>query len=458
MLGYALIILPLYLVNKGKRIHYCYAFKTGEIMNHYLRKILGCIAATTLVSSALVGCSSSGDTSTKNQDTAINKKVSLKLWIAENSATQKAINDLNAKFNKKYPLINVTVSQFNLEDMRKNFVSTSISGAGPDIILGPGDNIGVFQTANIIQPIEDVVGKDFLNRFTKESVKAATYKGKVWEVPDRVSSGLFLIYNKKIVDKVPTTFEDLQTLGKKLQDEKKVQYGLVFDEIEPYYSSMFMSCFNANFFDNVNAAKPKPTLNSSAMKQWAEYLSKLHSSGLLPEDADANMADNLFEEGKSAFIISGPWSFNTYKKAGVDFGVTTLPTVNGKLMKPLSSISGFAVSSNVKDATKKAAVAKFLDFMSSKSSQVILSEAHGKLPTNIETLKTDKYKTDPMYSIQTEQYKNCLPMPIIPQMRAIWDAIRPVQQDMFSGKVSPNKAPDQIQQKAEDGIKNLGVN
>ncbi|KOF57451.1 hypothetical protein AGR56_13760 [Clostridium sp. DMHC 10] len=427
-------------------------------MNHHLKKLLTCITTLTLVSSVLVGCGSSADTAKKSQDTTINKKVSLKLWIAENSATQKAINDLNAKFHKKYPLINVTVSQFNLEDMRKNFVSTSVSGSGPDIILGPGDNIGVFQTGNLIQPIEDVVAKDFLNRFTKESVKAATYKGKVWEVPDRVSSGLFLIYNKKIVDKIPNTFEDLQLLGKKLQDEKKVQYGLVFDEVEPYYSSMFMSCFNAKFFDNVNASKPKPTLDSNAMKQWATYLNKLHSSGLIPKEADANMADNLFEEGKSAFIISGPWAFNTYKKAGVDFGVATLPTVNGKLMKPLSSISGFAVSANVKDATKKAAVAKFLDFMSSKGSQLTLSDAHGKLPTNTETLKTDKYKTDPIYSIQTEQYKNCLPMPIIPQMRAIWDAMRPVQQDMFSGKVSPNEAPAQMQQKAEDGIKNLGVN
>ncbi|MFL0253169.1 extracellular solute-binding protein [Clostridium neuense] len=426
-------------------------------MNNHLKKLLTCITAVTLISSVLVGCGSSSNTS-KNQDASINKKVSLKLWIAENSATQKAINDLNAKFHQKYPLVNVTVSQFNLEDMRKNFVSTSVSGSGPDIILGPGDNIGVFQTGNLIQPIEDVVGKDFLNRFTKESVNAATYKGKVWETPDRVSSGLFLIYNKKIVDKAPGTFEDVQALGKKLQDEKKVQYGLVFDEVEPYYSSMFMSCFDASFFDNINAAKPKPTLNSSAMKQWSSYLNKLHNSGLIPKEADANMADNLFEEGKSAFIISGPWSFNTYKKAGVDFGIATLPTASGKLMKPLSSISGFAVSANVKDATKKAAVAKFLDFMSSKSSQLVLSDAHGKLPTNIETLKTDKYKTDPMYSIQTEQYKNCLPMPIIPQMRAIWDAIRPVQQDMFSGKVAPNEAPAQMQQKAEEEIKNLGVN
>lgn len=427
-------------------------------MNYHLKKIITCITTLALVASVLVGCGSSTDASKKDQDTTINKAVSLKLWIAENSTTQKAINDLTTKFHKKYPLINVTVSQFNLEDMRKNFISTSVAGSGPDIILGPGDNIGVFQTGNIIQPVENIVGKKFLNRFTKESVQAATYKGKVWETPDRISSGLFLIYNKKIVDNAPSTFEELQTLGKNLQDQKKVQYGLIFDEVEPYYSSAFMSCFNAKFFDNVNVVKPKPTLDSGAMKQWSEYLNKLHSSGLIPKESDANMADNLFEEGKSAFVISGPWSFSTYKKAGVDFGVATLPTVNGKLMKPLSSISGFAVSANVKDATKKAAVAKFLDFMSSKSSQLELSDAHGKLPTNIDALKTDKYKTDPMYSIQTEQFKKCLPMPIIPQMRAIWDAMRPVQQDMFSGKVSPNDAPTQMQKKAEDGIKNLGVN
>lgn len=341
--------------------------------------------------------------------------------------------------------------------MRKNFINTSVAGSGPDIVLGPGDNIGVFETANVIQPITDIVGKDYLSKFSKESVNAATYKGKVWELPDRISSGLFLIYNKKYVTEVPKTFEKVEEAGKQLQTAGKVQYGLTFDEVEPYYSSMFMNCFGAKFFDNINAKSPKAALGSAAMVKWAQFLTKMHNDGVIPKEADANVSDNLFEEGKTAFIISGPWSFSTYKKAGVDFGVTTLPTANGKDIKPLSSISGFAVSSNVKDDNKKLAVKTFLKFMSSESSQLTLADAHGKLPTNNQALKSSKFKTNPMYAVQTEQFKKCLPMPIIPQMRAIWDAMRPVQQDLLSGKVSASDAPKQMQTKAEEGIKNLGV-
>lgn len=425
-------------------------------MNKGLKKLLSCTTILMVVSSLFVGCGQSTTTQNTTSDTS-NTKVDLSLWIAENSATQKAINELNDEFHQKNPLITVKISQFNLEDMRKNFINTSVAGSGPDIVLGPGDNIGVFQTGNIIQPITNIVGKEFLDRFSKESVTAATYKGKVWVTPDRISSGLFLIYNKKIVSEAPKTFEQLQEVGKSLQSQGKAQYGLTFDEVEPYYSSMFMDCFKAKFFDNVSAATPKAQLGSSAMKQWATFLTNLHSSGLIPKEADANVSDNLFEEGKSAFTISGPWSFSTYKKAGVDFGVATLPTVKGKDMKPLSSISGFAVSSNVKDDVKKKAVAKFLTFMSTKDAQLKLSDAHGKLPTNNDALKSEKFKTDPIYSIQTAQFKKCLPMPIIPQMRAIWDAMRPVQQDMLSGKISAGDAPAEMQKKAEEGIKNLGV-
>lgn len=427
-------------------------------MNSRLKKLLSCVTTLMIASSLFVGCGqSTSNTAANNSSSETNTKVDLTLWVAENSATQKALNELNDAFHKENPLITVKISQFNLEDMRKNFINTSVAGSGPDIILGPGDNIGVFQTANIIQPIENIVGKDFLNRFSKESVNAATYKEKVWATPDRVSSGLFLIYNKKIVSEAPKTFEKVEEVGKQLQSSGKVQYGLTFDEVEPYYSSMFMSCFGAGFFDDVNAGSPKPTLGASEMTKWAEFLTKIHTKGLIPKEADANVSDNLFEEGKAAFIISGPWSFNTYKKAGVDFGVAILPTINGQDIKPLSSISGFTVSSNVKDENKKKAVAKFLDFVSTKDSQLTLSAAHGKLPTNSEALQSDKYKTDPLYSVQIEQYKKCLPMPIIPQMRAIWDAMRPVQQELLSGKVSANDAPAKMQTKAEEGIKGLGV-
>ena len=48
-------------------------------------------------------------------------------------------------------------------------------------------------------------------------------------------------------------------------------------------------------------------------------------------------------------------------------------------------------------------------------------------------------------------------MPVVTQMRAIWDAIKPVQQDVLSGKTKPGDAGAIMQKKAEDGIKALGL-
>ena len=48
-------------------------------------------------------------------------------------------------------------------------------------------------------------------------------------------------------------------------------------------------------------------------------------------------------------------------------------------------------------------------------------------------------------------------MPNITQMRAIWDAIKPVQQNVLSGKTKPEDAGAIMQKKAEEGIKALGL-
>lgn len=418
------------------------------------KRVVALACSVILATGVLAGCGKKDDASTSASGSS--KKVTINFWEQDDANAQKTLDGLIKDFQDKNSNITVKRTHYETEDLRKNYTSASLGTTGPDVVLGPNDNIGVFVTGSLIQPIDDVIGADSLKNFDSKALEAAKYQGKQYMLPDRNGNELLLMYNKKLVPEAPKTFEEVIEASKKLQADKKVQYGLVFNEVEPFFSIPFLAAFGGSSFDDVNAKAPKPTLNTQAVKDWMTFLLKLKTDGVIPKEADGTVADSLFKEGKAAFVINGPWGFADYQKANVDFGIIPIPTVNGKSPAPLSAVKGYTVSASVKDKDKKEAVKKFIEFVNTKEAQLKMVDAHKQTPTNLEAMKDDKITKDPQILVQKEALAKAVPMPIITQMRAIWDAMKPVQQEVLSGKTKPEDSAAKMQKTAEEGIKALG--
>lgn len=418
------------------------------------KRVVALACTVILAAGVLAGCGKKDDASTTT--TGDSKKVTINFWEQDDANAQKTLDGLIKDFQDKNPNITVKRTHYETEDLRKNYTSASLGTTGPDVVLGPNDNIGVFVTGSLIQPVDEVIGADALKSYDSKALEAAKYQGKQYMLPDRNGNELLLMYNKKLVPEAPKTFEELIETSKKLQADKKVQYGLVFNEVEPFFSIPFLAAFGGSSFDDVNSKTPKPTLNTQAVKDWMTFILKLKTDGIIPKEADGTVADSLFKDGKVAFVINGPWGFADYQKAGIDFGIMPIPTVNGKSPAPLSAVKGYTVSASVKDKDKKDAVKKFLEFVNTKEAQLKMVDAHKQIPTNLEAMKDDKITKDPQILVQKDALDKAVPMPIIPQMRAIWDAMKPVQQEVLSGKTKPEDSAAKMQKTAEDGIKALG--
>ena len=421
-----------------------------------IKAIMAIAMVSTMVVGALAGCSSkTSDKSTTAVDSS--KPVNITFWEQDDPSAQKTLDKLIVDFHTANPTITVKRTHFETEELRKNYTTASLGTTGPDVVLGPNDNLGVFVPGSLVQPIDNIVGADFLKTLDPKTLEAGKFSGKQYMLPDRNGNEVLVSYNKKLVPTPPKTFEELEKMGLQLKADKKVEYGLVFNEVEPFFSVGFLGAFGGKVFDNVNATSPKPTLNTTAVTQWMTFMEKIHSEGLIPKESDATVADNLFKGGKAAFIINGPWGFADYTKAGIDLGIMSIPTINGKSPQPYSAVKGYTVSAGVKDANKIAAVKKFLMFVNSKDAQLKMVDAHQQMPTNLEAIKDAKITGNPLIAGQKDQLTKSLPMPVITQMRAIWDAVKPVQQDVLSGKTKPADAGAIMQKKAEDGIKALGL-
>ena len=142
----------------------------------------------------------------------------------------------------------------------------------------------------------------------------------------------------------------------------------------------------------------------------------------------------------------------------MDIGIAAIPQVNGQWPKPYTAVKGYTISRTaVADPKKKEAARLFVEWVTNQDSQIRMMDTHKQLPTLKSALKDKAVTDDPMIAGQKDSLEKGTPMPVLTQMRAVWDAIKPVQQELFAGKIKPEDAPAKMQKRAEDGIKALGI-
>ena len=385
--------------------------------------------------------------------------VTIEFWEQDGADQQAVLDEAIAGFMKDNPGIVVKRTHYETEELRKYYYSSAIGGEGPDVVLGPNDNLGVFVPAGLVAPIDMVVGDKYLKEFDPVALSCAEYDGRQYMLPDRLGNELCLIINRKLVSKAPATWDELVAIGMKLKKEKKAEYPLAFHMIEPFFSVPFFGAFGVQMFDNPASAKAKPTLNTPQMAEWCRFLVKIKKDGIIPPECDYDAASTLFTEGKVPFLINGPWSFVHYtENYSMDLMIARIPPIGGKYPSPLCAVKGYTVSSKVMgDKKKSGAVSLFVRYMTGKNVQLKICNTTKQLPSLRSAAADPVFLSDPMISGQKAQLEKSVPMPIIVQMRAIWDAIKPVQQELLAGKVRPEAAPALMQKRAEDGIKALGI-
>ncbi len=380
-------------------------------------------------------------------------KVTVEIWEQHDAAMGKVFDQLSAKFMTNNPGIIIKRVHYATEDLRSQFQTAVLSGQGPDLVFGPNDNIGIFSTGQLIIPLDDFLGASFFSRFPENVTASAQIKGKTWGVPILMGNTLSFLYNKKYFKKVPATFDDLIAAKSSLPEGT---YALAYNESEAFWVVSFLGAFGGKVFDSDGNI----TLNTPEMIKTLAFVHDLKfKDGLMPEQSDYNVADTLFKEGKTASLINGPWSWASYREIkDLDFDIVPIPEIKG-VGRPLpySASKTVSVSANLdlKDKAKVVAVKKFLEFLTSVEFQVPYAVISSESPA-VKTAITDpKIQADPSIKAVVNQVKYSIPMPIRPEMRAIWDAMGPELKEVMANRKTPEEAAKTMQEQAEKKAKSL---
>ncbi len=344
---------------------------------------------------------------------------------------------------------------YETENLRTQFQTAALAYGGPNLAYGPDDQCGPFSIMGLILPLGEFLGAAELERFAPEALPRLD--GQVWALPDQVGNHLTLVANLDLVAEIPADTDAWIAQLKRLTvdgdgDGHPEVFGAVFNFQEPFWLVPFLGGFGGWVTDE----RGEPTLDTPAMVGALEFMLALKQANVVPRECDYPLADTLFKEGRAAYIINGPWSWQGYRAAGRRIALAPIPRVSatGLWPSPMTATKGYSVNRYLHPAARECTAA-LLRFLTSEQAQADLATTLGAMPADRNARLRPEVLADSTLAASRRQIEKGRPMPIVPEMRAVWDALRPYYQSVLNGEVPPRDAARRMQEKAVRDIASM---
>ncbi len=89
-------------------------------------------------------------------------------------------------------------------------------------------------------------------------------------------------------------------------------------------------------------------MNNDGMVAGLAWIQSLMEDGLVSTNVDWEASHVLFETGRSAFIMTGPWAINRFDTAGVPYAISAFPAAEagGEPGYPFLGVQGLVINAN----------------------------------------------------------------------------------------------------------------
>ena len=383
-------------------------------------------------------------------------RVKLTIWHQDRIDIRVVLEAQLHRFMKLHPEVEVEQVYKETEQLRSGFIIAAIAGQGPEIVYGPADQVGPFQVMDIILPLDSLFDKEYLGSFDPKGL--TYYKGHLYQIADKLGNHLTLVYNKKLVPKPPSTEQELIEIGQKLTrdldgDGKPDQYGLAWNYTEPFFFIPFMTGYGGWIMDDSS----RPTLNNRGTINGLKFIKDLRDKyKIIPNESDYEISDGMFKEGKVGMIINGDWCWSGYEKAGIDFGVAPLPkiTSTGLWCGTMVSPKGFSINANISEEKRRWAV-ELIRFLTSDENELEATKLLHTMPTRKSVQASEFVQSNEIMRNSRIAIEHGRAMPVVPELRAIWDAMRPSYQAVLGGYLSAEQAAADMENDAKRKIREM---
>ncbi|MCI9445531.1 MAG: extracellular solute-binding protein [Oscillospiraceae bacterium] len=419
-----------------------------------MKKVTALLLAMLLCFTALAGCSQSEPqgsgappSNPPQNSSSPSEPVTITVW---HDGDEGIMQTIAGQINAQLADDQITVVFEKKTDMPNQLkLYGSDASNAPDMYFYAHDVLGSFVAMDIVAPLSDVVDTSILANHLPMTVEAGQIGGTQYLLPVYFETLVFL-YNKTLWEgDIPGTTEELYDYMVAHTDTAAGTYAVVNQHTNAYNVSPFINGFGGYIIDE-NA---KPGLTDSRTIEAATYNQKF---GALQADGDYNTVTTLFNEGKAAAIIGGPWLVSGIEAAGIDYGIASLSDIklpNGSGLAPFSGIQGAGV---LKVAlAKKDALAKVLTAMASPEVGVDLANKSGCAPANNKSYDDPQVTANEMIAVIQKTASTAQPMPNIPEMGVMWGPVETMLTAINKNGADPAQAAADAQAAAEQAIADM---
>lgn len=318
---------------------------------------------------------------------------------------------------------------------------------GPDMYLYAHDSLGTFAEMGILAPVTDVADEALLEDLLPMTVEAGQYEGEQYLLPVYYETLLFLYNTDLWVGEVPSTTDELYEYMEAHTDVDAGTYAVVNQHSTAYNVAPVINGFGGYIIDK----DANPGLNTPETKEAIIYNQKFAK---LQADGDYNTVTALFNEGKAAAIIGGPWLISGMKEAGIEYGIKSLAEFtlpNGNSLAPYSGVQGVGVLKYAAE-NKADAIGKVLTAIASPELGIALANNANCAPANNKSYEDAGVAENEMIMAMKITAETAQPMPNIPEMSVMWGPAEQLLAAVNKAGEDVNTAADTYQEQALTAI------
>ena len=313
-----------------------------------MRKRLILVAAIAAIALVAAACTSNDTTSSGGSPGTPGAPIDITMWhgygkVIDNQGQTnyeaKALTDLVDQYNAMNTGVHVTLDYIGSNDNAYQKLTVALQGGlQPDITYQYGTSMASLATAPSIMDLTDRVQDPAFNwnDFSEGARAAATVDGQVYGIPALIDN-LAIVYNKDLFEAAgvdePTadwTWDDFRAAAKALTDPSKQQYGFAYpvdgtEDTVWHYDAMLWEAGG----DILNADNTEAAFNSPAGVQALTTLQQMAvtDKSVFLDQQNVGKIDNLFNAGKIAMDVTGPWALSSYPD--INYGVQIMPMYDG---------------------------------------------------------------------------------------------------------------------------------
>jgi arabinogalactan oligomer/maltooligosaccharide transport system substrate-binding protein len=337
------------------------------------------------------------------------------------------------------------VPEIPIQLVRKEGLTEALKLAGndpsaaPDLFIFAHDKVGLFAELGILEPVTNLLPDHALDQYLPLTVSAASYNGKVYQLPLYFETLLFM-YNRAFMSDsdVPQTTEALYAYMQKHTIGN--HYGFVEQHSTPYYSAAWIHGFGGTILHEDGTPGLSDPETIAALEYHRKFLS------YMPGESEYSTVNTLFLQSMSDSIIGGPWLVPSVRERGIDLGFASMPIVDetGLPLSPYLGVQGvYVLKTAVQKKTDRETVEKVLACLLEPETGTELAIASGCAPAAFASYDNPAVTGDPMVTAMRLTAEKAIPMPNRPEM----DIMFTITGNML---VKINMKNEDIRQKADE--------